>query len=81
MNINAGAFLRQSDNAPNFEFDCTFCYDAAFLMVTTTVPAVGGTFSPPAPNNYKYDVNFNQPVDPASVTTSDLTLTGNAALA
>ena len=47
-------------------------------MVTTTVPAVGGTFSPPAPGDYQYDVNFNQAVDPASVTTSDLTLTGNA---
>ena len=47
-------------------------------MVTTTVPPVGGTFSPPAPGDYQYDVNFNQAVDPASVTTADLTLTGNA---
>ena len=62
MHINAGAFLRESDNAPNFEFDCTFRYDALFLMVTTTVPPVGGTFSPPAPNNYTYDVNFNEAV-------------------
>ena len=38
---------------------------------------MGGTFSPPAPGNYTYDVNFNQAVDPASVQTSDLTLTGN----
>ena len=63
---------------PNFEFNCTFCYAITPLMVTTTVPPVGGTFSPPAPGDYHYDVNFNQAVDPASVTTSDLTLTGNA---
>ena len=75
MHIAAGAFNRQSDNAPNFEFDCSFCYAVTPLMVTTTNPPVGGTFSPPAPGDYQYDVNFNQAVDPASVTTSDLTLT------
>ena len=48
------------------------------LQVTTTDPPVGGTFSPPAPGDYQYDVNFNQAVDPASVETGDLTLTGNA---
>src|SRR5439155_7064673 len=36
------------------------------------------TFSPPAPGDYQYDVNFNQAVDPASVQTSDLTVTGNS---
>ena len=63
---------------PNFEFNCTFCYAVTPLMVTTTIPPVGGTFTPPAPGNYQYDVNFNQAVDPASVQDSDLTLTGNA---
>ena len=77
MHIPANAFNRASDNQGNFEFQCTFCYDTAQLQVTTTVPPVGGTFSPPAPGDYQYDVNFNQAVDPASVTTSDLTLTGN----
>ncbi len=48
------------------------------LQVTTTVPPVDGTFEPPAPGDYQYDVNFNQAVDAASVTTSDLTLSGNA---
>src|SRR5213079_2105159 len=56
---------------------CTFCYAVTPLQVTTTVPPVGGTFSPPAPGDYPYDVNFNQAIDPASVQTSDLTLTGN----
>ena len=63
---------------PNFAFDCTFCYALTPLMVVTTVPPVGGTFSPPAPNNYNYDVNFNQPVDPASVQDSDLMVSGNS---
>ena len=78
MHIAAGAFNRASDNMPNFEFNCTFCYAITPLMVTTTNPPVGGTFSPPAPGDYQYDVNFNQAIDPASVTTSDLMLTGNA---
>ena len=77
MHIPAGAFMRVSDNMPNFEFQCSFCYVVTPLMVTTTVPPDGGTFSPPAPGDYNFDVNFNQAVDPASVTTADLTLTGN----
>src|SRR5580765_2977495 len=78
MNIAAGAFNRQSDNMPNFAFNCTFCYAITPLQVTTTVPPVGGTFTPPAPGNYNYDVNFNQPVDPASVQDSDLMVSGNS---
>ncbi|MGI8821096.1 MAG: hypothetical protein ACR2ID_09555 [Chthoniobacterales bacterium] len=78
MNIAAGAFNRASDNQANLAFACTFRYDAVQLQVTTTVPSVGGAFSPPAPNNYTYDVNWNEPVDPASVTISDLTVTGNS---
>ncbi|PYJ78507.1 MAG: hypothetical protein DME69_08335 [Verrucomicrobia bacterium] len=78
MHISAGAILRNSDSMPIFDFTCTFCYAITPLQVTTTVPPVGGTFSPPAPNNYTYDVNFNQAVDPNSVQTSDLTVTGNS---
>ena len=77
MHIPAGAFMRASDNMPNFEFNCSFCYVVTPLMVTTTNPPDGGTFSPAAPGDYQYDVNFNQAIDPASVTTADLTLTGN----
>jgi hypothetical protein len=76
MHIPAGAF-NCGDGMPNLEFTCTFCYAVTPLQVTSTVPAVGGTFSPPAPGTYTYDVNFNQAVDPTSVQTSDLTLTGN----
>ena len=60
------------------EFNGTFRYDATLLEVTDTVPPVGGTFTPPAPGTYKYDVNFNETVDPASVDMSDLQLSGNA---
>src|SRR5213595_2051295 len=77
MHIPAGAFNRASDNDPNFEFNCSVCYALTPLQVTTTNPPDGGTFSPAAPGDYQYDVNFNQAVDPGSVQTSDLTLTGN----
>src|SRR5207247_5696034 len=62
----------------NLEFTCTLRYDVTLLQVTTTNPPVDGTFSPPAPNDYTYDVNFNEAVDPASVQTSDLTVSGNS---
>jgi hypothetical protein len=75
IHIAAGAF---DCGSPNPEFNCTFCYAITPLQVTSTVPAVGGTFNPPAPGDYSYDVIFNQNIDAASVTTSDLTLTGNA---
>ena len=77
MDIPANAFNRASDNQGNFAFDCSFCFAITPLQVTTTNPPVGGTFTPPAPGDYQYDVNFNQAVDAASVQTSDLTLTGN----
>ena len=77
MHIPAGAILRASDEMPIFEFMCNFCYAPTPLQVTTTNPPVGGTFSPPAPGTYTYDVNWNQAVDPASVTIADLSLSGN----
>src|SRR5207249_4317186 len=55
-----------------------FCYALTPLQVVSTVPPVGGTFTPPAPNTYNYDVNFNQPVDTASVQDSDLMVSGNS---
>src|SRR5262249_35345559 len=42
----------------------------------STVPPVNGVFSLPGP--FTYDVNFNEPIDPASVQTSDLQLSGIA---
>jgi len=75
MHIPAGAFNRISDGMPNFDFTCTFCYAVTALQVTSTNPPVGGTFNPPAPGDYSYDVTFNQNIDSGSVSTSDLTLT------
>jgi hypothetical protein len=76
MHIPAGAFNDVGGDG-NLDFTCTFRYDATLLQVTTTNPPVGGTFEPPAPSTYQYDVNFNEAVDPASVQTSDLMLSGN----
>src|SRR3989440_4348333 len=69
MHIPAGAFNQASNNDPVLEFQCTFRYDATLLAVTDTGPPDGGTFEPPGPARYTYDMNFNEPVDPASVQT------------
>ncbi len=74
MHIAAGAMNRISDGQGILDFTCTFRYDALALQVTTTNPPVGGNFS--GPGSSMYDVNFNEAVDPASVQTSDLTLSG-----
>jgi hypothetical protein len=74
MHIPPNSFNRTSDNQGNFDFQCTFRFDAQTLAVTSTNPAVGGTFT--GPGDPTYDVNFNEPVDPASVATTDLQLNG-----
>jgi hypothetical protein len=76
MHIPAGAFTRQSDGQGNLDFQCTFRYDAILLAVTDTVPPDGGTFQPPGPATYTYDMDFNEPFDEGSVQTSDLQLSG-----
>ena len=76
MHIPAGAFNQASNNDPVLEFNCTFRYDATLLAVTDTVPPVGATLDPPGPASYTLDLNFNEPVDPTSVQTSDLHLSG-----
>src|SRR6266498_3269746 len=78
MHIDAGAINQAPNNDPILEFDCTFRFAAEQLAVTDTDPPVGGTFTPPAPGSYTYDVNWNVPVDPSSVATTDLQLSGNA---
>ena len=81
MHIPQDAFTRQSDNQGIFEFQCTFRYAQKQLEVTDTDPPVGGTFTPPAPGTYTYDVNWNIPVDPSSVSTTDLQLSGTSGAA
>src|SRR3954451_10024895 len=78
MHIPGGAINRISDGMGNFDFTCTFCYAVTPLMVVSTNPPNGGTFTPPAPGDFNFDVNFNQAVDPASVQDSDLTVSGNS---
>ena len=78
MHIPAGAFNQASNNDPVLEFQCTFRYDATLLAVTDTVPPDGGTFDPPGPADYTFDMNFNEEVDPSSVQTSDLHFSGVA---
>jgi hypothetical protein len=77
MHIPQDAFTRQSDNQGVFEFNCTFRFGVTQLMVTDTNPPVGGTFT--GPGNQDLAVNWNIAVDPASVSASDLTVTGVAA--
>ena len=77
MHIPAGAFNSASNGQPVQEFQCTFRYDATLLQVTSTDPPVGGTFTGPA--TVMYDVNFNEQVDPNSVSTGSLQLSGTAA--
>jgi hypothetical protein len=74
MHIPAGAILRNSDSMPIFEFMCSFRFGTTQLMVTTTNPPVGGTFT--GPGDDPYVVNFSQPVDPTSVQTGDLMVSG-----
>jgi hypothetical protein len=76
MHIPAGAFNQASNNDPVLEFNCTFRYDATPLSVIDTVPPVGATLDPPGPASYTLDLNFNEEVDPNSVQTSDLHLSG-----
>jgi hypothetical protein len=78
MHIDAGAIHQASNNDPILEFNCTFRYGQEQLAVTDTNPPVGGTFTPPAPGSYTFDVNWSMAVDPSSVQTSDLQLSGNA---
>jgi VCBS repeat protein len=53
-----------------------FTFTGGWLKVIWTTPLVGGTFSPPAPGTYSYDVNWDEAVDPTSVQPADLTLSG-----
>src|SRR5438270_768642 len=78
MHIDAGAIHQASNNDPILEFNCTFRFAVTQLAVTDTNPPVGGTFTPPAPGSYPYDVNWNIAVDPTSVQTTDLQVSGNS---
>ncbi len=77
MAMAAGSVLRDPDGNPLNAFTGTFRYDTLLLQVVSTVPPFpNGVFTLPGP--FTYDVNFNEPVDPASVQTADLMLSGIA---
>ena len=77
MNVAAGAFTSAAAGDLVAAFTGTFRYDTLLLQVVSTVPPFpGGVFNLPSP--LTYDVNFNEPIDPASVQTGDLQLTGIA---
>jgi hypothetical protein len=75
MNVAGGAFNSAAAGDPVAAFAGTFRYDVLVLQVESTVPPFpGGVFTLPSP--ITYDVNFNEPVDPLSVQTGDLQLSG-----
>ena len=77
MAMAAASVLRDPDGNPLNAFSGNFRYDTLTLQVVSTVPPFpGGVFTLPAP--FTYDVNFNEPIDPSSVQSSDLTLSGIA---
>src|SRR5215813_934262 len=76
MSIPAGAFFSAAAGDPVAAFTGTFRYDTLLLQVVSTVPPVGGVFTLPGP--FTYDVNFNEPISPASVQPGDLQLSGIA---
>lgn len=71
MQVAAGAFTRASDANPVQAFNGTFRYDAVPMVVTSTNPTSGASTQPPLTT---LDLNLNEPVLPASVTTGDLQL-------
>ncbi len=75
MSIAAGAVTKLGDPAVGLEpFTVTFRYDTVLLDVASTSPAPGGFFTLPGPASY--EVTFNEPVAPESVTTGSLVLSG-----
>ena len=74
MAMAAGASPSRSPAITLDAFSSTFHYDVVLLQVTATNPLANGIFTLPGP--FTYDVTFNEPIDPASVTTSSLVLSG-----
>ena len=75
MAIAAGAITKLGDPSVGIEaFSATFRYDVVLLHVTATTPSPNSVLTLPGP--FTYDVTFNEPIDPASVTTGSLVLSG-----
>jgi hypothetical protein len=74
--IAGGALSRNADAAANVAYAASFFYDPQPLTVVSTAPTIGGTLPLPAP--LTLDVNFSEAIDPATVQTSDLIISGIA---
>ena len=75
MAIAANAVYQDGDpTSGNAAFNATFHYALQPLLVSSTSPAAGSTLLLPGP--FTINVTYNQAVDPASVKTSDLVLSG-----
>src|SRR5262249_34691139 len=72
MAIAAGAIHRLSDGGPIEAFSATFRYDAVLLEVTSTLPKDGSAAQLPLAS---IQVDFNEPYDPGSIGTDDLSVT------
>jgi extracellular elastinolytic metalloproteinase len=74
MSLAANSIERASDADGVEAFSATFQFGAAPLAIESTFPLEGGAFTLPGP--FTFDVHFNQPVNPSSVQTGDLSLAG-----
>nr|WP_320190743.1 C25 family cysteine peptidase [uncultured Desulfobacter sp.] len=71
INIVSGSVLRANDNEPVEEWHTTFYYDTMPLAIATSSPAENETVSS-APE--KLILNFNENVDPSTVSVDNITL-------
>ena len=71
MAVAEGALLRAGDQRGISAWSATFDFDALPLAVTSTSPAVGSAATVPLT---VLRVNFNEPINPATVQASDLSL-------
>jgi extracellular elastinolytic metalloproteinase len=71
LQVGAGAFTRASDASAVGALTATFQFDATPLQVVATSPSAGSQAQLPLTT---IDVAFNQPLDPASVQASDLSV-------
>jgi extracellular elastinolytic metalloproteinase len=71
VTIAANAFTRASDASGVAAYSSTFYVDATPLAVTAMSPAANSSTPPPLTT---VDVTLNEPIDPASVQPSDLTI-------
>ncbi|CAN5586180.1 hypothetical protein BH11PLA2_BH11PLA2_46040 [soil metagenome] len=70
MQMATGAVARASDANPLQVYLSSFRYESLPLAVTSTTPTSGSISDPMG----FFDINLNEPVDPASVDTGDLRL-------